>query len=138
MFGLDQAAGERSLYIPRQASATGKIFIHQFFIIFSTGTFHRRSLSLQESLTCRLVFQLFTGTVDVQHGSKPDMESSGQHHLAIFSRRISRFSRGPKRVLKILFIFTTASNHTSCFPVHVDRCSAMNQQLPRIQDIPTE
>jgi hypothetical protein len=52
-FGPDQAAGERSLYIPRQASATGNIFIHQFFIIFSTGTFHRRYLSIRESLTCR-------------------------------------------------------------------------------------
>lgn len=92
-FGPDQAAGERSLYIPRQASATGKIFIHQFFI-FSTGTFHRRYLSLRESLTCRLVLELFTGTVDIQYGSKPGMESSGQHYFAIFPRRISRFSRG--------------------------------------------
>lgn len=57
-FGPDQAAGERSLYIPRQASATGKIFIHQF-VIFSTGTFHRRYLSLRESLTCRLVPRAF-------------------------------------------------------------------------------
>jgi hypothetical protein len=103
VFGPDQAAGERSLYIPRQASTTGKIFIHQFFIIFSTGTFHRRSLSLWESLTCRLVFELFTGTVDVQHGSKPEMESSGQHYLAIFSRRISRFSRGTQTASEKFF-----------------------------------
>jgi hypothetical protein len=87
MFGPDQAAGERSLYIPRQASATGNIFIHQFFIIFSTGTFHRRYLNLRESLTCRLVLELFTGTVDIQHGSNPGMESSGTALLCNISEK---------------------------------------------------
>ncbi len=96
-----QAAGERSLYIPRQASATGKIFIHHFFIIFSTGTSHRISLSLLESLTCRLVFDLLTGIVDIQHGSKPGMESSGQP-LQSFPQGFPDFPVESKRLLKIL------------------------------------
>jgi hypothetical protein len=111
---------ERSLYIPRQASTTGRSPPFSP-LSFSTGTFQRRSL------TCRIHDDLMTGTVECS-GMDPNLAWSSRIGFpCVLSHRHGRiFPRIPNcRLLILLFdLYITFEPQSVVFP-HTSRATQL-------------
>jgi len=111
---------ERSLYIPRQASTTGRSSPFSP-LSFSTGTFQRRSL------TCRPHDDLMTGTVECS-GMDPNLAWSSRIGFpCVLSHRHDRiFPRIPNcRLLILLFDLYITFEPQSVVFQHISRATQL-------------